>query len=129
MAVERDYSEQPLRVVLILALCLGAGWSLSQLSPKLSAESLVERVLDAHRTLYYNKVGAPGEALQYYVYGGDFSALAARVALDPGIVAFERTGLTRLATVKLDPDDGSVRQRIKSLAGIDSIIRIPDFCH
>lgn len=129
MAAEHDYSEQPLRVVLILALCLGGGWSLSQLSPKLSAESLVERVLDAHRTLYHNKVGAPGEALQYYVYGSDFSELASRASLDPGIVAFEQTPLDRLATVKLDSSDASVRQRVRSLDGIDSVIRIPDFCH
>ncbi len=121
--------DNPLKIISVLVVCFVGGWSLSQLSPGLFAQSLVEPVLNAHRTMYYSKLGAPNEALQYYVYGSDFSELSARVSIDPGIIEYKPTRLPRLSTVKLDNSDASVRQRVKSLNGIDSVIRIPDFCH
>lgn len=129
MSNGREKTDNPLRIIVIMVMCLVGGWFLSHLSPRLLPQSLVERVLNAHQTLYYNKLGAPSEALQYYVYGSDFSELSARVSIDPGIIEFKPTPLQRLATVKLDNSDPSARQRVKSLNGIDAVIRIPDFCH
>lgn len=115
--------------IALLALCLAAGWTLSHLSPQLSAQGLMERILRAQQTLYYAKIGAPGEPMQYYVYARDFTGLEARAADDPDIVAFEKTRLPRLATVTLSSAAREPYERLKTIAGVESVVRVPDFCH
>lgn len=129
MPRDADPLRSPWLQITLLALCLVIGWSVSHLSPQLSAQGLMERVLKAQQSLYYARVGAPGEPLQYYVYASDFSALEARVFEDPDIVAFERSILPRLATVTLSSPAKEPYERVRAMAGVESVIRVPDFCH
>jgi hypothetical protein len=124
-----DLLRRPWLQITLLALCLTAGWTLSHLSPQLAAPGLMARILGAQQSLYYARVGAPGESLQYYVYASDFSALEASVPEDPGIVAFEKTILPRLATVTLSPPVKPTYERLRAMAGIESVIKVPYFCH